>query len=389
MSSSKYQHKAVKLIKLRAAPHRGTSANSSTAADRAKKQPAMIQHRQPHREITRAEIATSSGVSAQQRRWQDEMADLVTDPQELLDLLQLAPEQLPQLAAAADLFQLRVPRPYLQRIRPGDPRDPLLLQVLPSAHELQPTPGFSDDPLQEASANPVPGVVHKYRGRLLLITAGQCAVNCRYCFRRAFPYSDNHLNRSQWQQALEYIRSQQDLREVILSGGDPLVMSDRQLGWLAGELAQIPQLDKLRIHTRLPIVAPSRVNSEFLDWFAGSHLKPVLVLHCNHAHEIDDEVAAALARLRAAGVTLLNQSVLLKGVNDDEETLAALSERLFDTGVLPYYLHQLDRVQGAAHFEVSDARARDLVEQLRQRLPGYLVPRLVREIPAEKSKTPL
>ncbi|WP_226703665.1 EF-P beta-lysylation protein EpmB [Microbulbifer elongatus] len=353
----------------------------------------MIQHRQPPREISRAEIASSSvtdsGMSAQQRRWQDEMADLVTDPRELLDLLQLAPDQLPQLTAASKLFQLRVPRPYLKRIRPGDPQDPLLLQVLPSAAELEPTPGFTDDPLDEANANPVPGVVHKYRGRLLLITAGQCAVNCRYCFRRAFPYSDNHLNRSQWQQALDYIRSQQDLREIILSGGDPLVMNDRQLGWLAGELEQIPHLDKLRIHTRLPIVAPSRVNSEFLDWFAGSRLKPVLVVHCNHANEIDADVAAALARLRAAGVTLLNQSVLLKGVNDSAEALASLSERLFDAGVLPYYLHQLDRVQGAAHFEISDDDARALVEKLRHRLPGYLVPRLVREIPAEKSKTPL
>ncbi|WP_066960692.1 EF-P beta-lysylation protein EpmB [Microbulbifer sp. Q7] len=349
----------------------------------------MIQHRQPSREISRIEIHTPGEDSAAARRWQDEMADLVTDPQELLDALQLAPAQLPQLTAASALFQLRVPRPYLKRIRPGDPQDPLLLQVLPSAAELQPNPGFSDDPLEEANANPVPGVVHKYRGRLLLITAGQCAVNCRYCFRRAFPYSDNHLNRHQWQQALDYIRSQQDLREVILSGGDPLVMSDKQLGWLAAELQHIPHLDKLRIHTRLPVVAPSRINQELLDWFSGSRLKPVLVLHCNHANEIDGEVRNALGRLRAAGVTLLNQSVLLKGVNDTAQSLADLSETLFAAGVLPYYLHQLDRVQGAAHFEVSDDRARDLVDQLRHRLPGYLVPRLVREIPAEKSKTPL
>ncbi|WP_043320095.1 EF-P beta-lysylation protein EpmB [Microbulbifer sp. HZ11] len=349
----------------------------------------MIQHRQPAREISRVEIVSDRDDSAPARRWQDEMTDLVTNPQELLDLLQLAPQQLPALIAASHTFQLRVPRPFLKRIRPGDPQDPLLLQVLPTGAELQPSPGFNDDPLEEANANPVPGVVHKYRGRLLLIAAGQCAVNCRYCFRRAFPYSDNHLNRSQWQQALDYIGNQKDLREVILSGGDPLVMSDKQLGWLAAELAQIPQLDKLRIHTRLPIVAPSRVNDEFLQWFSKGRLKPVLVLHCNHANEIDEEVAAALAKLRTAGVTLLNQSVLLKGVNDSENALAELSERLFACGVLPYYLHQLDRVQGAAHFEVGDDRARNLVEAVRQRLPGYLVPRLVREIPAEKSKTPL
>lgn len=349
----------------------------------------MIQHPQPTREISRIEVVTQSTDGAHPRRWQDEMADLVTDPRELLALLQLAPEQLPQLSAASALFPLRVPRPLLRRIQPGNPRDPLLLQVLPTGAELAPTPGFSDDPLEEANANPVPGVVHKYRGRLLLIAAGQCAVNCRYCFRRAFPYNENHLNRNQWQQALDYIRAQHDLREVILSGGDPLVMSDRQLGWLAGELAQIPQLDKLRIHTRLPIVAPSRINEEFLTWFSGGRLKPVLVLHCNHANEIDADVRAALGRLRAAGVTLLNQSVLLRDVNDSEDALAELSEALFDAGVLPYYLHQLDRVQGAAHFEVSDERARALVEAVRQRLPGYLVPKLVREIPAEKSKTPV
>ena len=349
----------------------------------------MIQHRQPTREITAVEIASDTPERSAARRWQDEMADLVTDPAELLALLQLDSAQLPQLRAAAGLFQLRVPRPYLQRIRPGDPRDPLLLQVLPGAAELDTTPGYSDDPLEEANANPVPGVVHKYRGRLLLITAGQCAVNCRYCFRRAFPYGDNHLNRNQWQQALDYIRGQADLREVILSGGDPLVLSDRQLGWLAGELASIPQLDKLRVHTRLPIVAPSRVTDALVDWFAGSRLKPVLVLHCNHANEIDREVRAALAKLRAAGVTLLNQSVLLRGVNDSEEALAQLSETLFDAGVLPYYLHQLDRVQGAAHFEVADDRARALIAGIRNRLPGYLVPKLVREVPAELSKSPV
>ncbi|MBY6211768.1 EF-P beta-lysylation protein EpmB [Microbulbifer agarilyticus] len=349
----------------------------------------MIQHRQPAREISSIEIAASGEEVLRPRRWQEEMSDLVRDPQELLELLQLDAEQLPQLSAASATFELRVPRPFLSRIRPGDPEDPLLLQVLPTAAELQPSPGYNDDPLEEANANPVPGVVHKYKGRLLLIAAGQCAVNCRYCFRRAFPYADNHLNRQQWQQALDYIRAQQDLREVILSGGDPLVMSDRQLAWLAEQLQQIPQLDKLRIHTRLPIVAPSRVNEELLGWFTHSRLKPVLVLHCNHANEIDDEVAAALGRLRAAGVTLLNQAVLLKNVNDSADTLAELSEKLFANGVLPYYLHQLDHVQGAAHFEVTDTRARALVESVRQRLPGYLVPRLVREIPAEKSKTPV
>lgn len=345
----------------------------------------MIQHAPVPREIVAREIAAEDGS----RRWQDELADLVTEPSELIGLLGLDPAQLPSALRASGDFALRVPRPFLKRIRPGDPRDPLLLQVLPGAPELQPSPGFTADPLEEARANPVPGVVHKYRGRLLLIAAGQCAVNCRYCFRRQFPYGDNHLNRSQWRAALDYIRARGELREVILSGGDPLVLGDRQLGWLAGELAQVPQLDKLRVHSRLPIVAPSRITDELIAWFTGSRLKPVLVLHCNHANEIDGEVRAALERLRAAGVTLLNQAVLLKGVNDSVAALENLSEALFAAGVLPYYLHQLDRVQGAAHFEVEDQCALHLVEQLRRRLPGYLVPKLVREIPGEASKSPL
>ncbi|WP_323845796.1 EF-P beta-lysylation protein EpmB [Microbulbifer magnicolonia] len=345
----------------------------------------MIQHASAPSEIVARETAADSAS----RRWQDELADLVTDPAELIELLGLSPEQLPAALRASGAFALRVPRPFLKRIRPGDPRDPLLLQVLPGAPELQASPGFSADPLEEAKANPVPGVVHKYRGRLLLIAAGQCAVNCRYCFRRQFPYGDNHLSRRQWQAALDYIRSRSEVREVILSGGDPLVLNDRQLGWLAAELAEIPHLDKLRVHTRLPVVAPSRINDDLLAWLTGSRLKPVLVLHCNHANEIDAEVRAALAKLRGAGVTLLNQAVLLQGVNDSAEALEDLSEALFAAGVLPYYLHQLDRVQGAAHFEVADEHALALVEQLRRRLPGYLVPKLMREIAGMASKSPV
>lgn len=343
--------------------------------------------------MTQNLLASDAGAqdcdAAGHRRWQDEMTDLVTDPAELVELLGLDPAQLPAALRAAGGFPLRVPRPFLRRMRRGDPRDPLLLQVLPGAAELQSPDGFSGDPLAEAHANPVPGVVHKYRGRLLLIAAGQCAVNCRYCFRREFPYGDNHLSRTQWRAALEYIGAQQDLREVILSGGDPLALGDRQLARLAGELAAIPHLDKLRVHSRLPIVAPSRVTDELLEWLAGSRLKPVLVLHCNHAREIDGEVRAALRKLRTAGVTLLNQAVLLRGVNDSVAALSELGEALFDGGVLPYYLHQLDRVRGAAHFEVDDDTARALVEDVRGRLPGYLVPRLVREVPGAASKTPL
>ncbi|WP_237068524.1 EF-P beta-lysylation protein EpmB [Microbulbifer guangxiensis] len=345
----------------------------------------MIQHAPAPREI----LVSDGSAASSERRWQAELADLVTDPRELIELLALDPAHLPAALRASDDFALRVPRPFIARMVKGDPADPLLQQVLPGAPELEAAPGFGPDPLGESAANPVPGVVHKYHGRLLLIVAGQCAVNCRYCFRRLFPYGDNHLNRSQWQGALDYVRAQAGLREVILSGGDPLVLGDRQLQWLAGELADIPQLTTLRVHTRLPIVAPSRITAELLQWLAGSRLKPVLVLHCNHANEIDATVRASLQRLREAGVTLLNQAVLLRGVNDSETALAELSERLFDSGVMPYYLHQLDRVQGAAHFEVPDDRARALVEAIRRRLPGYLVPRLVREIAGEPSKTPI
>ncbi|MEX2962535.1 EF-P beta-lysylation protein EpmB [Microbulbifer sp. TYP-18] len=343
----------------------------------------------PHAPASGEIVARESSAAADIPRWQDQLADLVTDPAELIRLLQLNPASLPDALRASGDFQLRVPRPLLKRIKPGDPRDPLLLQVLPGAAELEQTPGFSADPLAEMAANPIPGLVHKYHGRLLLIAAGQCAVNCRYCFRRRFPYAQNHPDRTQWRAALDYIRARPELREVILSGGDPLVLGDRQLRWLADELAAIPQLSTLRVHTRLPVVIPSRVTGGLLEWFAGTRLKPVLVLHCNHPNEIDSEVRAALERLRRGNVTLLNQAVLLKGVNDSAEVLARLSETLFDAGVLPYYLHQLDRVEGAAHFEVPDRRAVELLEQLRGCLPGYLVPRLVREIPAKASKTPL
>ncbi|WKD49586.1 EF-P beta-lysylation protein EpmB [Microbulbifer spongiae] len=323
------------------------------------------------------------------RRWQDELSDLITDPAELIRLLQLDPTKLPRSLCASRQFPLRVPRGLIRRMRLGDPHDPLLLQVLPTAAELQSPPGFSADPLQEGRVNPQPGIVHKYHGRLLLIAAGQCAVNCRYCFRRAFPYGDNHLDRRQWAAALEYIRAHAELREVILSGGDPLVLSDRQLAWLSGELAQIPHLNKLRVHSRLPIVTPSRITDALLSWFTISRLKPVLVLHCNHANEIDGAVSAALARLRDAGVVLLNQAVLLRGVNDSCEAQEQLCEALFAAGVMPYYLHQLDKVSGAAHFEVPDEEALVIIAQLRQRLPGYLVPKLVREVPGVRAKVPL
>ncbi len=271
-------------------------------------------------------------------------------------------------------------------MRRGDPHDPLLRQVLPLAAECVSAPEFTTDPVGDLSAMAVPGVLHKYRGRVLLALTGACAVHCRYCFRRHFPYAEANASSDRWQAALDYIARDASIHEVILSGGDPLALADRRLADLARRLAAVAHVERLRIHTRLPIVLPARVTTELTDWLAGGRLQPVMVVHANHANEIDADVRAALARLRAAGVTLFNQSVLLKGVNDSVESLAGLSEALFAAGVVPYYLHLLDRVQGAAHFEVEEGRARQLMADLAARLPGYLVPRLVREVAGAPSK---
>ena len=317
------------------------------------------------------------------------MAQAVTDPAELLTLLGLDPELLPAALRAADDFVLRVPRGFVARMRRGDPHDPLLRQVLPLAAECEAAPGFGDDPVGDRAAMTVPGVLHKYAGRALLTTTGACAVHCRYCFRRHFSYADANPAADQWRQALEYLRADGSIHEAILSGGDPLTLSDRRLREFVTQLAGIPHIERLRIHTRLPIVLPGRVTAELLDWLMGTRLKPIVVVHANHAQEIDGEVRAALTRLRDSGITLFNQSVLLRGVNDSTETLAELSLALFDAGVLPYYLHALDRVRGAAHFEVDEAATCVIMAELNARLPGYLVPRLVREVAGAPAKMPL
>lgn len=321
--------------------------------------------------------------------WQRELAAGVASAGELLDLLGLPPEAAGDAGgaarAAAD-FPLRVPRGFVARMRPGDPRDPLLLQVLAAADEVEPVSGWGADPLAESAAQPVPGVLHKYRGRALLVVTGACAVHCRYCFRRHFPYGESSLTRSAEDRALAWLAAEPTVDEVILSGGDPLTLPDHRLAELAARLAAIPHLRRLRVHTRLPIVLPERVDDALLAWLAGTRLAPVVVVHANHAREIDATVAAALARLRAAGVPVLNQSVLLAGVNDSADALAELSEALFAAGALPYYLHLLDPVAGAARFDVPEPRARALHAELAARLPGYLVPRLVREVPGAPGK---
>jgi EF-P beta-lysylation protein EpmB len=321
--------------------------------------------------------------------WQVELSRAISDPAALLQQLDLGPEWLPGARAAAALFPLRVPRGFVRRMRRGDPHDPLLAQVLPLHHELTDAPGFGSDPVGDLDAMTMPGVLHKYRGRVLLVTTGACAVHCRYCFRRHFPYGDAHAASGHWSGALEYIAADTSIEEVILSGGDPLLLSDRRLAELAAALEAIPHLRRLRIHSRLPVVLPERIDACLLDWLAHRRLRPVVVIHANHPREIDASVMAACHRMAAAGIDLLNQSVLLRGVNDCPETLVALSERLFEARVLPYYLHLLDRVAGAAHFEVDGSRARELAARLQARLPGYLVPTMVREIPGAPGKAPI
>lgn len=319
-------------------------------------------------------------------KWQQILADLITDPKELLQLLELDPSEKQASITALSQFPLRAPRPFVARIRKGDWSDPLLLQIWPALAEQYDSPGFSLDPLDEMQNNPVPGLLHKYSGRVLLTVAPHCAIHCRYCFRRHFDYAANTPGRKQWQQALDYIRQDKTIEEVIYSGGDPLAASDNLLTWLTKEIADIPHVSTLRIHTRLPVMIPQRINQSLLDWLGNNRLQTVLVLHCNHAQEIDNQVLQSLNTLATNGVILLNQAVLLKGINDNSSILAELSKKLFSANVLPYYLHMLDPVKGVAHFDVEEVRAKQLMLELQRQLPGYLVPKLVREIPGQSNK---
>ncbi len=319
--------------------------------------------------------------------WHQIFKEAIRDCHQLCQELDLPARLAEETSSSTEDFPLFVPRPYLRRIRRGDPRDPLLLQVWPRREEQAPFPGGSADPVGDGAASLRPGLIHKYPGRALIVATGTCAVHCRYCFRRQFPYGSVPRTLEQWRPALNDIAADTSLREIILSGGDPLTLRDGLLAGLGEELASIPHVQMLRVHTRVPIMIPQRVTSELLDWLGGSRLRTVMVLHANHARELDDEVGSALARLSRAGVMLLNQAVLLREINDSVSALRDLSLRLVDLGVVPYYLHQLDRIHGAAHFEVDIGRGRQLVEELRARLPGYAVPRYVQEIPGQSSKT--
>ena len=324
-------------------------------------------------------------------QWKQELAEAIEDPAELLHFvgLQDAPLRLQQATSAQSLFKLRVTKSFARRIEYANARDPLLLQVLPLGEEQQLTAGFSADPVGDLHAQKQPGLLHKYQGRVLLIATGSCAINCRYCFRREYPYSEASATQSQWQQSLAYIAADDSIHEVILSGGDPLMLSDRRLNKLISHLEAIPHLRRLRIHSRLPVVLPSRITSGLVQRLSSSPLQAVMVIHSNHAQELNEEVAEAINQLQQAQITCLNQAVLLKGVNNSLSALSNLSERLFEIGVLPYYLHLLDKVKGAAHFDVSEQQALQLMAQLQAQLPGYLVPKLVREIAGQPNKTPI
>lgn len=328
-------------------------------------------------------------TTLQLKSWQQELASAITDPAELLKALDLPEQLLPAAYKASKLFALKVPAAYLRRMRPADPCDPLLRQVLPLDLELDDIPGFSADPVGDQAAMASPGLLQKYHGRALLLTTGTCAVHCRYCFRREFPYAEANPARSEWQQALAYLNDTPSVNEIILSGGDPLTLSDGRLQTLITALDAIPHLQRLRLHSRLPVVLPNRVTTQLCTTLAKTRLQTVMVLHSNHANEIDSSVSTACQRLADSGTTLLNQAVLLAGINDTATQQVNLSESLFAAGVLPYYLHQLDKVRGAAHFAVNDPQAARLMEEIRRQLPGYLVPRLVRETAGAKSKLPL
>ncbi len=320
--------------------------------------------------------------------WQQLVKSAIRDPGELARRLGLpAPERPDDTIAAHRQFRTFVPEPYLTRIRPCDPYDPLLLQVMPRADEMTSADGFLSDPVGDLNAMDQPGLIRKYRGRALLVASGVCAVNCRYCFRRHFPYEAAPRSLGDMATALQPVRDDATIQEVILSGGDPLTLTDARLESLVEEIGQIAHVRRLRIHTRLPVVIPQRVTVSLLRTLSGSRLVTIVVLHINHAREIDDAVVAAARRLASSGSMLLNQSVLLRAINDDAATLIELSERLINTGITPYYLHQLDRVRGAAHFEAPVERGRELIAAMRRALPGYAVPRYVCEEPGADSKT--
>ena len=322
------------------------------------------------------------------KNWQKELANVVTCPKVLLEMVGLSSQVHENDIKARSLFPVRVPLPFIKKIRHGDANDPLLLQVMPRHQEFLTKSGFNKDPLLEQDNNQ-PGLLHKYQSRVLVMFKTGCAVNCRYCFRRHFPYQENQLNKRSLIDALSYIQADKNINEVILSGGDPLMAKDDAISWFLDELEQIPQIKRMRIHSRLPVVIPARITEQLCERLAKSPLKIIFVNHINHANEIDNDFKNAMKMLKQANVLLLNQAVILKDVNDTVDAQINLSEALFDADVMPYYLHLLDKVEGASHFDIDEAQAIKIMAELLEALPGFLVPKLVREIGGQKSKTPI
>lgn len=320
--------------------------------------------------------------------WQQQLSQAITETSQLLQELNLKPENFAHHSEANRQFSLKAPHAYVKKIEKGNAHDPLLLQIMAQAQEMQLTKGYTTDPVGDLNANQTPGLLHKYHGRVLLITTGSCAIHCRYCFRRHFPYQQQQAGRKQWAQAITYIQQDNSIKEVILSGGDPLVLSDNKLDELITQLEGIPHVTRLRLHSRLPVVLPDRITDTLVNRLAISRLNVCLVIHANHANEITSPEIKALGKLKQAGIHLLNQAVLLNGINQHIDDQLNLSEALYSAGVLPYYLHLLDPVQGAAHFNVKLDDALKLIKQMQNKLPGFLVPRLVREIAGETGKTP-
>ncbi len=329
----------------------------------------------------------TSSVRASTDAWQTILKAAFRSPEELAAELQLPTSMAITARGAHDQFRLFAPQPFVDLMERGRTDDPLLLQIWPAPAELQIHPDEKPDPVGDAQAHVMPGVLQKYSGRALLVLTGACAVHCRYCFRRNWSYDESPGSLVQWEPSLAAIEADPSIHEVILSGGDPFMWDDEKLARLVERIEQMQHVSRLRIHTRMPVVLPQRVTPELLSALSTSSLRTVVVVHANHHRELSQLVQQAMERMAAQGFTLLNQSVLLAGVNDTANELVQLSERLIECSVLPYYLHQLDRVTGSSHFDVSIDRGRALIAEMRRRLPGYLVPRYVRETPGEQAKS--
>lgn len=319
-----------------------------------------------------------------QASWQSEIAHAFRNPQDLLKFLGIDEDRS---LSREQPFPFLVTEAFARRMIKGNPSDPLLLQVLPRVQETDLREGYSSDPVGDLRATLAPGLIQKYRHRALIITTGACAIHCRYCFRRDFPYQEKQSTRSRWSSQLDILREDPSIEEVILSGGDPLMLSNERIAEILEDLSQIPHIERIRIHSRMPVVLPSRIDAGLIEIVRSYYGKTVMVIHSNHPNELDESVAFALKQLRTADVMLLNQSVLLRGINDQEDILVRLSKRLHSMHVLPYYLHALDRATGTAHFEVPLAEAKALMKRMGNGLPGYLVPKFVQEIAGEPSKT--